>query len=52
MKHKRRSVLCGLLAMIVAAGMGGLTSDSVSAKDSGVSGAFYTGSGDGARGQI
>ena len=41
MKHKRRSVLCGLLAIIAATGMGGLTSDFVSAKDASVSGSFY-----------
>ena len=41
MKHKRRSVLCGLLAMIAAAGMSGLTSDFVSAKDASVSSSFY-----------
>lgn len=41
MKHKRRSVLCCLLAMIIAAGIGGLACSHASAGSAGTSDAFY-----------
>lgn len=41
MRHKKRSVLCGVLAMTLAAGIGGLTVDTALAQTFGASGLSY-----------